>query len=215
MKAPRQPHTLCMISSAGRRHRRAEHAGEGVHREGLADALAPARAATAAHSRPGGRRCCRCRRGANIATNSQNEWTRPTTAKAAAPISRPAISRVRAPSRSTRKPGRRLQRGRDDVEGGEAPGRSRCSSRRNRRARTATAAPAAGCNNARRNAPRSPRRRRARAARGARAGVGRLGHEARSGKAADYGPAALRNPARFQWVGYAWAPLARRRPKFR
>ena len=40
MKAPRQPHTLCMHQQARRRNRRAEHAGEGVHREGLADALA-------------------------------------------------------------------------------------------------------------------------------------------------------------------------------
>ncbi len=41
---------------------------------------------------------------ANIATISQNEWVSPTTMKAPAPITSPAISRMRAPSQSTRKP---------------------------------------------------------------------------------------------------------------
>ena len=41
---------------------------------------------------------------ANSATIAQNEWTSPASMKALAPIANPPISKMRAPSQSTRKP---------------------------------------------------------------------------------------------------------------
>ena len=66
---------------------------------------APARrGATAAHSPPGDRRCCRGRSRPNTATSTQYEFTTAATAKPTAPSSRPAISASRALMRSIRKP---------------------------------------------------------------------------------------------------------------
>ena len=138
---------------ARRRHRRSQHAGEGVHRERLADAV--------------GRNMVREQRVVGrvvdrVADAGEREhrhhqperMDQPDDHEGAGADHQPGDQQDARAQPIDQEPGRRLQRGRDDVEGGEARSRSRYSSRHSRRARRATAAPAAGCNNARRNAPR-------------------------------------------------------------